>query len=75
VVGRWWDLLEDAGGGEMWLPGAVSHWFELDDVATSSTDEGGAIDPDGWRRVGFVTVDDREQSEGARAERKSRVHA
>jgi hypothetical protein len=40
AVNRWWDLLEDAGGGEKWSPGVVSRWFELSGVAAPSADEG-----------------------------------
>jgi hypothetical protein len=43
-------------------------WFELDGVAVPSTDEGGAIDPHGQRRAGFVPADDGEQSDNGRAE-------
>jgi hypothetical protein len=48
VVSRWQDLTEDVGGGEKWVPGAVSHWFELDGVAAPSANECRAIDPHGW---------------------------
>jgi hypothetical protein len=75
AVGRWWGLTEDAGGGEKWLPRAVSHWFELDGVAAPSADEGGAIDPHGRWRVGFTAAGDGEQSDNDRAESKCREHA
>jgi hypothetical protein len=45
AVDRQRDLMEDAGGGEKWSPGAVSRWFKLDGVAAPSADEGGTIDP------------------------------
>jgi hypothetical protein len=74
AVGRRRDLAKDADGGEKWSLGAVSRWFELNGVAAPSTDEGGAIDPHRWRWAGFTTANDGEQSDGDRAESKSREH-
>jgi hypothetical protein len=67
--------LEDANSGEKWSPGAVSHWFKVVGVAAPSADEGRVIDSHERRRAGFTTAGDGEQSDGGRAESKSRVHA
>jgi hypothetical protein len=75
VVDRRRDLTEDVSGGEKWSPGAVSCWFKLDGVGAPSADESGAINQHGRRRAGFTAIGDGEQSDGGRAESKSRERA
>jgi hypothetical protein len=77
----WWTGFGVKGGGvltsmvgQRWLPGAVSRLFELDGAGAPLADEGGVIDPHWQRWAGFVAAGDGEQSDGGKAESKSREH-